>query len=120
MNSNQLNEWSINYKKYIEFQCACLINAYEYGGMKFSKYQFPTFAEFCEVLGDKRYDYTQVFFTEHWLKLWSYSEYCQRSNFHNNTNQPLRHDYANRAIYYSIFRGIKWNYKTTDLPFTNF
>lgn len=99
---NNLKIWFENYKKYIQMQKECLIHAYEYGGMKFSKWQFPSFKEFSKKLGTK-YDYTQYFIAE------EYDLNHKKTNYYNTLNYCFRPDINDYKIKYSFFNDIKWN-----------
>lgn len=99
-----LNNWFENYKKYIKFQTECLLHAYEYGGIKFSKYQFPSFQEFESKLNTD-FDYLKPFMAM------DYNRNFKPATHHNVLNQPFRTDLHWCRVSYSLFYGVKHNKK---------
>lgn len=99
---SEIETWRKNYIKYIEFQCKCLIHAFENGGMKFSKCRFPTFKEFEANIGDPSYDYTRPFFTIDFQDE-------KRINYHNNCSTPFTSKKGLMRKEYCYFGGVWWN-----------
>lgn len=101
----KIKEWAENYKRYIKFQCEVLPHAYEYGGRNFRNVDFPSFKEFEGKLGNKDYDYCNFFFAEEHNYKGENKEYWNKLNF------CFRPDLYKYKLYYSVFRGVRWNFK---------
>lgn len=104
IDKKSLEEWKKNYSKYIQFGIECLPHSYQHGGKKFHIANFPSFKEFESYIGTDR-DYTQYFFCI------EYGFDNKPDGFHNKLHCQKRPDMHIGRVYYSLFMGVKWNYK---------